>query len=265
MAYVYRHIRLDKNVPFYIGISKKDDGFKRAYDKNGRGKIWKDITNKTNYEVEILKYDITYQESINTEIELVSLYGRIDIGTGTLCNHTSGGEGLNSPNNEVREKLASYLRGKTPYNKGIPMPKNQYAEMLSRVESQKIKVAKYSIDGNLIKVYDSVIGAAKSNKLNQGSITNCCKKNGSFYGGFVWMYADGGAIGKIDPYNLRFKKVLKFDVQKNLLKEYNSLCEAAICLGNISCNKTIGKACRGVGIYKDHIFKGFIWRYKNSI
>ena len=24
MAYIYRHIRLDKNVPFYIGISEKD-------------------------------------------------------------------------------------------------------------------------------------------------------------------------------------------------------------------------------------------------
>ena len=31
MAYVYRHIRLDKNEPFYIGIGKDDSGeYKRA-------------------------------------------------------------------------------------------------------------------------------------------------------------------------------------------------------------------------------------------
>ena len=46
MAYVYRHIRVDKNEPFYIGIGK-DDGyeFKRAYYKSieKRNKIWIDI------------------------------------------------------------------------------------------------------------------------------------------------------------------------------------------------------------------------------
>jgi hypothetical protein len=42
MAYVYRHIRLDKNEPFYIGIGKDDySSFKRAYHTgNKRNKIW---------------------------------------------------------------------------------------------------------------------------------------------------------------------------------------------------------------------------------
>lgn len=30
MAYVYRHIRLDKNIPFYIGIGLKDYNYKRV-------------------------------------------------------------------------------------------------------------------------------------------------------------------------------------------------------------------------------------------
>ena len=35
MAILYRHIRLDKNVPFYIGIGKD---IKRAYSKSNRNK-----------------------------------------------------------------------------------------------------------------------------------------------------------------------------------------------------------------------------------
>ena len=36
MAVVYRHIRLDKNEPFYIGIGKN---IKRAYEKSRKEEI----------------------------------------------------------------------------------------------------------------------------------------------------------------------------------------------------------------------------------
>ena len=58
--YLYRHIRLDKNEPFYIGIGTKQNRncfntiYRRAYSKHSRGKIWKFIENKTEYKVEIL-------------------------------------------------------------------------------------------------------------------------------------------------------------------------------------------------------------------
>ena len=55
MAIVYRHIRLDKNEPFYIGIGKE---IKRAYDKR-RGNHWKSIIKKTEYRVDILFDNLT--------------------------------------------------------------------------------------------------------------------------------------------------------------------------------------------------------------
>ena len=36
MKVLYRHIRLDKNEPFYIGIGN----IKRAYNKSERNDIW---------------------------------------------------------------------------------------------------------------------------------------------------------------------------------------------------------------------------------
>ena len=44
MPYVYRHIRLDKNQPFYIGIGKEDNGiFTRAYSHKNRNTYWNNI------------------------------------------------------------------------------------------------------------------------------------------------------------------------------------------------------------------------------
>ena len=100
--YLYRHIRLDKNVPFYIGVGSKYKKFttirseyKRAYDHVGdrRNKIWKDIVAKTSYKVEILIESNNYKLIKQKEVEFVKLYGRIDKGTGTLANLTDGGEG----------------------------------------------------------------------------------------------------------------------------------------------------------------------------
>jgi hypothetical protein len=91
MAYVYRHIRHDKNEPFYIGIGSSNN-YKRAYSTDSRNKIWKSIISKTNYDVEILFYDITWDEACEKEIEFIDLYKR-KCDNGILANLSKGGEG----------------------------------------------------------------------------------------------------------------------------------------------------------------------------
>jgi len=90
MAYVYRHIRLDKNEPFYIGIGKTKY---RHTAKQNRNDIWEKIAAKTEYDVEILFEDVDWDFACKKEIELIKLYGRINRGTGTLANMTDGGDG----------------------------------------------------------------------------------------------------------------------------------------------------------------------------
>lgn len=113
MPYVYRHIRLDKNEPFYIGIGSKKD-FYRAYEKRKRNKIWNDITSKTEYAVDILFEDISWDEACKKEIEFIRLYGRINNKTGVLCNLTDGGDGIYGAvrSLEHREKLRIANTGK---------------------------------------------------------------------------------------------------------------------------------------------------------
>lgn len=104
MAYVYRHIRLDKNEPFYIGIGS-DNTYKRAYKTKGRSKYWENIS-INGYEVEILMDNITWEDACKKEVEFISMYGRKDLGQGTLVNLTNGGDG--SPGVIVSEKTRSY-------------------------------------------------------------------------------------------------------------------------------------------------------------
>lgn len=93
MAYLYRHIRLDKNEPFYVGIGS-DDKYKRASSEKNRNKHWRNVVLKTQYEVEIVLDNLTWEEACEKEREFIQLYGRKDKCKGPLCNYTDGGDGV---------------------------------------------------------------------------------------------------------------------------------------------------------------------------
>lgn len=92
MAYLYRHVRLDKDEPFYIGIGS-DRLYKRAKERTRRNHIWNKIAEKTEFEVEIVLDNLTWEQAKEKEKEFIALYGRKDCGTGTLANLTDGGDG----------------------------------------------------------------------------------------------------------------------------------------------------------------------------
>lgn len=112
MAYLYRHIRLDKNEPFYIGIGS-DRNYKRASAIKDRNKHWKNIANKYGYEIEILVDDLTWDEACKKEKEFINLYGRIDLGLGSLVNLTDGGDGVIGViySNERKKNISNRIKG----------------------------------------------------------------------------------------------------------------------------------------------------------
>jgi len=180
MAIVYRHIRKDKNEPFYIGIGHN---VKRAFKKSQRNEMWNYIVAKTEYEVEIMFEDMSWDFCKEKEIELISLYGRKDLRTGTLCNMTSGGEGVvgNVVSDETKVKMSD-AKKKNPskYWKGKKMSK-EHKEKLS--ESRTGKPNPKTIICNLqsgifhmgykevAETYNINIGTL-SNKLNNHQTNN---------------------------------------------------------------------------------------------
>jgi len=161
MAYVYRHIRLDKNEPFYIGIGS-DKKYKRAYKKIQRNIFWNRIVNKTDYEVEILIDDLTWEEACEKEKEFISLYGRRDLKSGTLVNLTNGGEGMlgSIVKDETKIKLSKA-------NKGFKHSEETKKKMsLSRLGKKHSQETKNKISQNKLNITEET--RRKLSEANRG-------------------------------------------------------------------------------------------------
>lgn len=118
--YIYRHVRPDKNVPFYIGrgANYADRSiYRRSKSLKGRNYIWKSIVakNNNNYYIDIM-YETDYlDEILKKEIEFISLYGKIIDNNGTLCNLTNGGDGsLGLKHTEETKNKMSIKRKNNP-------------------------------------------------------------------------------------------------------------------------------------------------------
>ena len=169
MAYVYRHIRKDKNKVFYIGIGS-DENHIRANNFKGRNEIWDNIHSKSEVFVEILFDNITWVEACEIEKKLISEYGRLNNKTGILANMTDGGEGtLNRIlSDETRLKLGRGNRGK----KRTEESKSKQSESTKgqkKPESQSLKLKSFRTgkkwDENVRKkISEKKIGQTSWNK-----------------------------------------------------------------------------------------------------
>lgn len=142
MVVVYRHINLDSNKVFYVGIGTE----KRAYDYKSRSAAWKNQADSSNIETEILFECETRDEAYRKEIEFIKLYGRLDKGTGTLANRTDGGGWLKgaiwnqerikkySDNAKKRGTLRKWQQENGPAVKGKKLPKQKQEHIKVRVE-----------------------------------------------------------------------------------------------------------------------------------
>jgi hypothetical protein len=119
MAYVYLHRRKDNNQPFYVGVGGllSFDNYQRANANNWKGlrnrsDFWRNVVNKFGFTVEIVLDNCTKEEALLEEVRLIKLYGRQDIETGILVNHTDGGDGRVNSSKEVNRKCGEKNIGK---------------------------------------------------------------------------------------------------------------------------------------------------------
>ena len=164
MAYVYMHIREDKNEPFYIGIGNDTSGYKRAYSKRNRNNYWHNIVNKTSYTVHILYDDVTWGDACSKEIDLIAKYKKKSCG-GTLCNIADGGNGGNL-GEDVSKIMSERRKG---HNNG-----------------NSFKVYQYTLDGEFIKEWGCAKYASDYYNVTYQNITNCIRGSQKSAVGFKW-------------------------------------------------------------------------------
>jgi hypothetical protein len=188
MAYIYRHIRLDKNEPFYIGIGHDNNFlYKRAYTKNSRNKYWKNIA-KLGYSVDILLDGITWEEACIKEIEFIELYGRKDLGLGSLINLTNGGEGscgvdrkgqglgIKKPMTSIKMKGNKNWIHRDNKKMGEKISKNQ-----PKIKDHKKYINQLDLNNNLIKKWKGFAELDRNGYNVRGAINQ-----NRPYKGFIW-------------------------------------------------------------------------------
>src|SRR4051812_33131797 len=94
--YVYGYFELDNPKPFYVGKGRGDrylDHFELCLTTSTRfyNKLLKMVIEGNFPTVEFLAHSLTEPQAFAIEIQLIAKYGRLDLKTGCLCNHTNGG------------------------------------------------------------------------------------------------------------------------------------------------------------------------------
>jgi len=205
MAYVYKHIRLDKNEVFYIGIGLKDtNNFKRAYEKSGRNDFWKKVIKLTKYKVEIIHENLSWDEACRKEIEYIKLHGRRNCSTGTLVNLTDGGEGSNGyiVSDEVKLRL-------------------------QKINNCK-KVLQFDMNMNLVNSYLSLKETSRITKFSLGNLSKACNGVLNYAYGFIWRFESSKYIENTSKKSIKQKRrVAQMDSEGNVIKIYDSVSQAS--------------------------------------
>lgn len=237
--YVYRHIRVDKNEPFYIGIGyyncnqryiSKHTNYQRAYSKKERNKHWTNVFNKTKYKVEILMEDKNLDFIKQKEIEFISLYGRKDLKKGILVNMTNGGDGCFGC---------------------IP---NDYSKKVSS-DMHSIPIYQYTIDNKFIRKWKSTQEASNSLNITDTNIYKCLKNKAFHAGNFIWKKEITDNLPKI-RHVIKNRPIIQETLNNVFVKRWSSAREIEKILKfNAS---SIAKCCKN----KIKTMYKYKWKYE---
>lgn len=240
--YLYQHIRLDTNEPFYIGIGTKYNHRKDYTRAKAKGKqrnnLWRGITQRVDYIVEILFESDDYEFIKTKEIELVKRYGQIIKNNGTLCNLTDGGDGTKGHNKS-----------------------NQWKPMYL-----------YTKDGVFYKEFKNIPECANFLNCAKKTIGVSYNKNHLIKGFIIKDYKVDNVESILDIKEKlvlsKSKVIYQYDKDINFIKEWSSTSEASRVLGISGghireCANGSKTANYGKNIRKTA--GGFIWKYEKIL
>lgn len=290
MVLFYVYVLRDNSVPFYVGKGTKNRMFHHERDATRPGyrfrrsvheKISKVLHGGRSIEYEVISCD-SEQQAFDLEQKLILEHGRKDLGKGTLCNLTDGGEGVSGQSADTKQKRLQYHLGAkrtslARHNMSMAQRKlrnegwsatNQTRERQRAYGSNRVRtpeqrekigaagrrqVCKMDLDGKVLGVYASAKEAARAVGLkNSTSISKCCTHPGKYTaGGFFWELRDP-ALRK------QFYGVLRTDLNGENGVLYDTAGQAAT---ESNCSASgIVRCCNG----QLETYIGYRWDYRTK-
>jgi plasmid maintenance system antidote protein VapI len=121
-------------------------------------------------------------------------------------------------------------------------------------EREGVKVLQYSLSGNLLNEYSSIVGASKETGIDKASISQTCRGRTNTAGGFQWKYKD--RKDSVSAVERKGKKtVVQYSLKGKRIREWESAAEAGREL-NIE-RGSITAVCRG----RRNMTGGYRWEY----
>lgn len=120
-------------------------------------------------------------------------------------------------------------------------------------------VVRADLNGVFIARYDSLKEAADDTGVDSRGISQVCQGKRRKAGESVWCYEENFVEGVPMRKLAQCKKVEQYSLDGTLLKTFESVQEAAECVGALDSN--ISNACAG----RLQTCKGYIWKYPNPV
>lgn len=182
-----------------------------------------------------------------------------------ICREAGSCRGMKNSKKEIERKRKDFLEHNPM--KGKKQSK-EVKQLISKINS--IPIIQFDLKGNYIKEWDSTRKAAKGLNVKPTNISSVISKKSLTCGGYIFCKKKDYENGTFDINNILNKitynkehhhlsvQICQFDLNNNLIKEWNSITEAATLLNMKKC--TISAVLTG----RQKTSGGFIWKYKNN-
>lgn len=178
----------------YIGITGMKPAERWGVDGRGYGKqVFAKAIKKygwNNYEHEILYSNLSREQAMQKEIDLISEYETTNNLYG--YNMTSGGQHC-MPSEDARRNMSKGKIG-NKNNSGNKASENTKKKMSDAQRGERNhnarKVVQLDTNGELVKIYNTLMEASKDIKVHVSSICDALKGRSKTSGGFKWIYQD---------------------------------------------------------------------------
>jgi len=122
-------------------------------------------------------------------------------------------------------------------------------------------VLQFDLDGNFIREFETAKEAAELYNCTRCTITYACTGRTRMGVGFLWRYKKDYYGEKItyNPYVPKTKSILQYDLENNLIAEYESMAQIEEMFGYNGTN------IRGVCNGRQKTAYGFKWKYADKV